>query len=125
MRVFDRIDPTTLDRRELHLWLLAITVIVILAAGMALLMYPTAFSDPIIVSGPTLRKTFFGFCALSLLSAGYFMDRQLTIHKLRRQLVEEQNRMMQIRHGASAALLESLPGISHFQDRLSMEFRRA
>jgi len=125
MRVFDRIDPTTLDRRELHLWLLAITVILILATGTALLMYPTVFSDPIILTGPTLRKTFFGFCALSLLLAGYFLDRQVTIHQLRKQLTEEQNRMMQVRHEASAELLESLPGISHFQDRLAMEFRRA
>jgi GGDEF domain-containing protein len=125
MRVFDRIDPTTLDRRELHLWLLAITVISILATGTALLMYPTLFSNPIILSGPTLRKTFFGFCVLSILLAGYFLDRQLTIRQLRRQLVEEQNQMMQIRHEASAELLESLPGISHFQDRLTMEFRRA
>lgn len=125
MRVFDRIDPTTLDRRELHLWLLAITVMLVMATGMALLMYPTAFSDPIILAGPTLRKTFFGFCALSLLVAGYFLDRQLMIRQLRKQLVEEQNRMMQIRHEASAELLESLPGISHFQDRLTMEFRRA
>ena len=125
MRVFDRIDPTTLDRRELHLWLLAITVILVLATGTASLMYPTVFSDPSILSGPTLRKTFFGFCALSLLLAGYFLDRQLTIHQLRRQLAEEQSRMMQIRHEASAELLESLPGISHFQDRLTMEYRRA
>ena len=125
MRVFDRIDPTTLDRRELHLGLLAITVILVLATGTALLMYPTAFSDPIILAGSTLRKTFFGFCALSLLLAGYFLDRQLTIHQLRKQLVEDQNRMMQICREASAELLESLPGISHFQDRLAMEFRRA
>jgi len=125
MRVFDRVDPTMLDRRELHLWLLAITVILILATGTALLMYPTVFSDPIILSGPTLRRTFFGFCALSILLAGYFLDRQLTIHQLRKQLAEEQNQMMQIRHEASAELLESLPGISHFQDRLTMEFRRA
>lgn len=89
MRVFDRIDPTALDRRELHQWLLAITVILKLTAGTPLLMYPTAFSDPIIVSGPTLRKTFFGFCALSLLLAGYFLDRQLAIRQLRRQPVEE------------------------------------
>ena len=125
MRVFDRVDPTMLDSRELHLGLLAITVILILATGSALLMYPTVFSDPIILSGPTMRKTFFGFCALSLLLAGYFLDRQLTIHQLRKQLVDEQSRMMQIRHEASAELLESLPGISHFQDRLTMEFRRA
>jgi len=125
MQVFDRVDPTMLDRRELHLWLLAITVILILATGTALLMYPAVFSDPIILSGPTLRKTFFSFCGLSVLLAGYFLDRQLTIHQLRKQLVEEQYRMMQVRHEASAELLESLPGISHFQDRLTMEFRRA
>ena len=125
MRVFDRIDPTTLDRRELHLWLLALTVILILATGTALLMYPAVFANPIVLSGPTLRKTFFGFCALSILLAGYFLDRQLTIQQLRKQLVEEQDRMMQIRQEASAELLESLPGISHFQDRLAMEFRRA
>ena len=125
MRVFDQIDPTTLDRRELHLWLLATTVMLILATGTALLMYPATFSDPIILSGPTLRKTFFGFCALSLLLAGYFLDRQLTIRQLRKQLVGEQNRMTQIRHEASAELLESLPGTSPFQDRLAMEFRRA
>ena len=114
-----------LDRRELHLWLLAITVILILASGTALLMYPTVFSDPIILSGTTMRRMFFGFCALSILLAGYFLDRQLMIHQLRKQLVEEQSRMMQIRHEASAELLESLPGVSHFQDRLTMEFRRA
>ncbi len=88
-------------------------------------MYPTAFFHPIILSGPTLRKTFFGFCALSLLLPGYFLDRQLTIHQLRKELVEGQNRVMHIRHEASAELLESLPGISHFEDRLAMEFRRA
>jgi hypothetical protein len=125
MRVFDQIDSTMLDRRELHLCLLAITVMLVMATGMALLMYPTVFSEPVVLTGPTLRKTFFGFCALSMLLAGYFLDRQLTIHQLRQQLVEEQSRMMQIRHEASAELLESLPGISHFQDRLTMEFRRA
>jgi GGDEF domain-containing protein len=125
MRVFDQIDPTTLDRRELHLWSVAIAVILILAAGLALLMYPTVFSDPVILSGPTMRKTFFGFCALSVLFAGYLLDRQLTIRRLRNQINEEQRRMAQARHEASADLLASLPGFSFFQDRLAMEFRRA
>ena len=74
MRVFDRVDPTKSDRRELRLWLLAIMVILILATGRALLMYPAVFSDPIVLSGPTLQTTFFGFCALSILLAGYFLD---------------------------------------------------
>lgn len=70
MRVFDRIDPTMLDRRELHLWLRAITVMLVMATGRALLMYPTVFSEPVVLTGPTLRKTFFGFCVLSILLAG-------------------------------------------------------
>jgi GGDEF domain-containing protein len=125
MRAFDRIDPTMLDRRELHLWLLAITVMLVMAIGMALLMYPTAFSEPVVLTDPTLRKTFFGFCVLSVLLAGYFLDRQLTIRQLRKRLFEEQRRVAKLRHEASAELLESLPGFGHFQDRIAMEFRRA
>jgi GGDEF domain-containing protein len=125
MRVFDQVDPTTLDRRELHLWLLAITVILVMATGTALLMYPTVFSEPVVLTGPTLRRTFFGFCVLSILLAGYFLDRQLTIRQLWKRLFEEQRRVAKLRHEASAELLESLPGFSHFQDRIAMEFRRA
>ena len=40
MPIFDQIDPRNLDRREWELWMLALTVILILAVGMALLMYP-------------------------------------------------------------------------------------
>ncbi len=125
MQIFDRIDPATVDRREWQLWLLTLSVIIVLAAGMALLMYPTAFSQPIVLAGATLRKSFFGFCALSILLVGYLLDRQLVIRHLRRALIEEQTRNVRLRQEASADLLESLPGFGHFQDRLAMEFRRA
>jgi GGDEF domain-containing protein len=125
MQVFDRIDALTIDRREWHLWLLAFAVILVLALGMALLMYPTAFSSPVILGGTTLRKVFFGFCALTFLLIGYLFDRQLVIRGLRRELLEEQASSVRIRHQASAELLETLPGFSHFQDRLTMEYRRA
>ena len=46
MQVFDRVDPNTLDGRELQLWILAHTVIVVLAVGVGLLMYPAVFSHP-------------------------------------------------------------------------------
>jgi hypothetical protein len=36
MQIFDRIDPGNLDRRELHLWILALTVILIQATGVGL-----------------------------------------------------------------------------------------
>jgi GGDEF domain-containing protein len=125
MRVFDQVDALTVERREWHLWLLAMLVILILATGMALLMYPTVFSSPVILMGTTLRKVFFGFCALSILILGYLLDRQLVIRQLRRELSEEQARNTRLRHQASAELLETLPGFSHFQDRLAMEYRRA
>jgi len=125
MRVFDRIDHSNLEKREWQLWLMALTVFVALATGMALLMYPSVFSQPVVVSGGTLRKAFFGFCALSLLLVVYFIDRQLVIRQLRQQLAQEQKRITQIRNEASNDLLESLPRLEHFRDRLVMEFRRA
>jgi GGDEF domain-containing protein len=125
MTLFDRVETAKLDRRELQLWVLAITVILVLATGMALLMYPTAFLNPLVLAGVTLRKAFFGFCALSVLLVGYLIDRQIAIHQLRQRLAEEHNLILRIRNEASADLLRTLPGLEHFQDRLVMEHRRA
>jgi diguanylate cyclase (GGDEF)-like protein len=125
MRIFDQIDPRNLNRREWELWMLALTVILILAVGMALLMYPTALSNDLIVSGTTKRKILFGFCALSVLLVGYFLDRQIVINQLRRRVAEERQRVVAIRHGASVDLLATLPGFTVFRDRLAMEHRRA
>ena len=119
MTIFDQCDPTTLERREVQLWALALSAITILAVGLALLMYPAVFSDTVIL-GPTLRRAFFGFCALSVLLVGYLVDRQVTIRSLRKHLAEQQKRVTQIHQEASADLLETLPGFSHFQDRLAM-----
>jgi hypothetical protein len=55
---------------------------------MALLMYPTALSNDLVVSGTTKRKTFFGFCALSVLLLGYLLDRQIVIDQLRQRVAE-------------------------------------
>ncbi len=125
MQVFDRVDPGSLERREWSLWLLALSVIMVLVVGMGLLMYPTVFADPVILSGITLRKFFFGFCALAILLVGYLVDRQIEISQLRRRLVEEQKLIVRIRHEASTDLLGTLPGFDHLRDRLAMEYRRA
>jgi len=125
MKMFDHIDPRSLDRREWHLWVLALGMIVILATGMALLMYPTAFSDPVVLTGTTLRKTFFGFCALAVLLVGYLVDRQITLRALRQQILEQERRVRDLRQEASVDFLETLPGFTHFQDRLAMDYRRA
>jgi GGDEF domain-containing protein len=125
MQIFDRIDPSKLDRRDMQLWMMALGMLVIFAAGLALLVYPAAFEMPVVVSGPFLRQVFFGFCALSLLVVGYLMERRIVIQQLRRRLNEERSRSRQLLNQASADLLSTLPGFEHFQDRLAMEFRRA
>lgn len=125
MRIFDQIDPLAIDRRDSQLWMLAIAIILVLAAGVALLMYPAVVTGPLPLSGATLRKVFIGFCVLCALLVGYLLDRQLVIRRLRRQLSEEQTQNARLLEQASADLLETLPGFSHFQDRLAMEFRRA
>ena len=89
MRIFDRIDPRTLDRRQWELWMLALTVIFILTVGMALLMYPSALFNDLLVSSTTKLKIFIGFCALSVLLVGYLLDRQVVISQLRKRLAKE------------------------------------
>jgi GGDEF domain-containing protein len=125
MSIFDRIDPLDLDRRELYLRMLALTVILVLAIGLALMMYPTVFSEPLVLAGPSLPKFFFSFCALSLLLIGHLIDRHMEISHLRKQLAEEEQLIARIRREASADLLNTLPGFNHFRDRLAMEHRRA
>ena len=125
MRIFDQINPLNLNRRQRELWMLALTVILILAVAMALLMYPTAFSNDLIVSGATKRKLFFGFCALSVLLLGYLLDRQIVIDQLRQRVAEVHQQVVEIRHQASVDVLASLPGFDFFRDCLAMEHRRA
>lgn len=125
MHIFDHIDRTKLERRDAQLWMLAITMLVIFAVGIALLIYPAAFTMPVVLSGSFLKKIYFGFCALSLLVVGYLMERRIEISRLRAQLKEEESRRQRLLNEASADLLASLPSTEHFHDRLAMEFRRA
>jgi len=125
MHVFDRIDPTTIDRRDWQLWLLAVAVILVLSGGVALLMYPAVFSEPLALTGSRFHRIFFAFCILCFLLVGYLMDRHILIRRLRRQLVEEHQRSVTLLEQASAELLQNLPGLDHFRDRLAMEIRRA
>lgn len=125
MHIFDRIDPAKLERRDTQLWVLAIAMIVILATGIALLIYPSAFTMPVVLSGLLLRRIFFSFCALSLLVVGYLMERRIVVGRLRARLREEESRARRMLNEASADLLGTLPGVEHFRDRLAMEFRRS
>jgi len=125
MRIFEPIDPLSLQRRKWRLWLLALGVIFFVALGTALLTSPSVLSDPIVASVVTLRRTFFGLCAISVFLLGFLTDREIVIGQLRKRLAEEQKMTMRVRREASTDLLGTLPGFKHFQDQLAMEYRRA
>jgi GGDEF domain-containing protein len=114
------------NRREFHLTLFACVAIFILAIGLAVLMYPAVFTSR---ASATVNRTpqiaFFGFCGLSCLLIAYLVDRQLTIQKLRLEIAAGRDQMKKKLTQASADLLETVPTFDTFEDRLTMEFRRA
>src|ERR1700724_2727716 len=126
MATIDRQELDRLERRELQLTIVALTFIFVLAAGLAVFMYPLVFVHPADNANKwTMRVAFFGFCALTLLFIGYLLDRQRTVRKLKAQILEELERNIELRLQASADLLHTMPDINHFWDRLTMEYRRA
>ena len=114
-----------LERREFHLSVFACLAIVVLAAGLALLMYPAVFSSRENPSTRVTQVAFYGFCALSCLLVAYIVDRQITIHRLRYQMALDRKRSSEALRQASADLLSTMPNFNTFEDRLTMEFRRA
>jgi GGDEF domain-containing protein len=125
MRLFDQVDSGSVDKRELQLAVFSLAIIAVLVAGLAVVMYPTLESHPIIFSATTLRVSFFGFCGLSVLLLGYLLDRQVTVRRLRREIARAEEKYRELHRQVGKDLLHTLPGMSHFQDRLTMEFRRA
>src|SRR5207245_9416401 len=53
------------------------------------------------------------------------VDRQITILHLRRQIAEAGRRAAETKIEASAELLNAIPNLNSFKDRLAMEYRRA
>jgi GGDEF domain-containing protein len=125
MATINRQELDHLERRELQLTIVAAVFVFVLASGLAVFMYPMVFVHPDPVNKWTLRVAFFGFCALTLLFIGYLLERQRTVGKLKQQILEELERNIELRLQASADLLQSMPDINHFWDRLTMEYRRA
>jgi GGDEF domain-containing protein len=125
MQVSNKINQDNIESRNTQLVLLACAVIFILSAGLALLMWPAVFSQPVLLRGETLRVSFFGFCAVSVLLIAYLAERQTTINRLRRRVMEEQRQALEARRQASDDLMNALPNLDSFRDRLPMEYRRA
>ena len=119
-----RAGQAEIESREFHLTAFVCLAIVVLAFGLALLMYPAVFANQT-PQHETPRIAFFGFCALTGLLVAYIVDRQITIRRLRHQMTIDRIQASEASNRASADLLGSLPNFSTFEDRLSMEFRRA
>lgn len=124
MGTLNRQELDRLERRELQLTILAAVFVLVLAGGLAAFMYPLVFLHPD-ANKWTLRVAFFGFCALTLLFVGYLLDRQRTVRQLKQHLLAELDRNVTLQHQASVDLLQSMPNLDHFWDRLTMEYRRA
>jgi hypothetical protein len=89
MHIFDQVDPLSLESREQHLWLLALSILFLFAVGIALLAYPAVFSNPIALMVDSPRATFFGFCVMSVLAIIYLFNRQIMISRLRQKTAKE------------------------------------
>ena len=124
MGTLNRTELDSLERRELQLTILAAAFVLVQAAGLAMFMYPLVFLHPV-GNKWTLRVAFFGFCALTLLFAGYLLDRHRTVRKLKEHILAELERNLTLQHQASVDLLQTMPDQNHFWDRLTMEYRRA
>jgi GGDEF domain-containing protein len=125
MKSNGQIASADLERREFQLSIFACMAIVVLAGGLALLMYPAVFSSRETSPTRAPQIAFFGFCALSCLLVAYIVDRQVTIHRLRGQMVADRKRSSEALRQASADLLSTMPNFNTFEDRMTMEFRRA
>src|SRR5271157_156781 len=125
VEIFDKVSQKTLDRRDRQLSILALIMVVILGGGMALLMYPTVFGKAAVIPVAPSKTLFFGFCALCILMVVYLVNRMFVVRNLRGSLAEEREQLAQVLQQSSAELLGTLMGFSHFQDRLTMDFRRA
>jgi GGDEF domain-containing protein len=122
--LLNREELEKLERRELQLTVLSVVIVLVLAGGLTVLMYPLVFVHP---EGAkwTMRVAFFGFCALTLLFVSYLLERQRTVRKLKQHILAELERSIALKHQANIDLLGSMPDASQFWDRLTMEFRRA
>ena len=125
MEVFDKVSQPTLDRRDRQLSLLALVMVIILGAGMILLMYPTVFGKTSVIPVAPSRTLFFAFGAMWILTVLYLINRMFVVRNLRATILEDREQLARTQQQSSAELLGTLMGFSHFQDRLTMDFRRA
>lgn len=125
MQVFDRIRLKDVDRRDWQLWVLTLAMVLILAGGLALLMYSLVPTEALSLSERTTLKYVFGFCLLNVLFVGYLIDRHRVIARLRKELNEERSNNLKLRNRGGHEVLQTLLGPGQFNERLALELDRA
>jgi GGDEF domain-containing protein len=123
MKISGQVKPENLEHSEVQFSVFVAVTVMVLAVGMAVLMYPVVFFHQT-PGDRTMRTAFWGFCVLCVLLTIYVWDRHATIRRLRREMAEGRRQIAETRRAASVELLKTMPNLSSFQDRLPMEFRR-
>src|SRR3984893_19569414 len=114
MKISGRVQPENLEHSELQFSVFIAVTVMVLAVGMAVLMYPVVFSHQT-PGDRTMRTAFWGFCVLCVLLTVYVWDRHATIRKLRREMIEGRRQIAETRRKARAKLLKRRPNIVCFQ----------
>ena len=105
---------STIDRRDWHLWLVAILLIFVLGVGLLSFMFPAAFWDRGgIVQAPD--RAFYGFSLLLALTLAYLFQKETNLRELKRKKWEEK-----LVHTAFHDPLTDLPNRLLFLDRLGL-----
>jgi GGDEF domain-containing protein len=123
-QALDRHELDKLECREIELSRLATSFVLILGVALAVFMYMYVF---LLFRGKnwTLNVAFVGFCLLTVLFVSYLQLHQRSVRKLKQKLVAELERNAQLRFGPSPDLLQSMPDLAQFRERVAMEFPRA
>lgn len=114
-----------IDRRDWHLWILAILLMFVLGVSLLGFMFPSVFwvQGQLALQAP--QQAFVGFSVLLALVLVYLLQRQLQMRRLKRQLFEARVAVHTVQHNAAVQAFLTLPGMSQFRDSLAMEYRRA
>jgi hypothetical protein len=121
----EELNWESVDRLDWHLWILAISLLFVLGAGLLGFMFPTVFwfGRDLPIAAP--QRAFFAFCLLLALVLVYLMQRQAAVRRLKRKLYEAQIALRTAEQQTSVQVFLALPERPQFRDALAMEFRRA
>ena len=125
MKKHESVNWESLDRLDGHLWLTAITLVIVLGISLVGFMFPSVFWFGKELPFQAPERFFFSFCILLALVLIYLIQRQATLRSLKRKLFEAQTALRGTQREISMRVFLALPERTQFQDALAMEFRRA